>query len=285
MNVPLPRGPRAVMRAKGLEHVHRFVSRDDADALGAWATSVLPIFESRHSGRYGARRGQDQRTLLRPVYWLGGWQHACRGYYRPPDYVADRVMQAEPFPDVLARLTTRIEERARALFDEVDCPPKWRLNTCLVNYYGLSRSGERWVDRARVGGHKDHEPGPVASISLGAKALFQFATKPRGPEDKDVVLQGWLRDRSMVLFGTERWKSEVFHRVPRVAREDEHVFPLPYDDFRVRRVNFTLRYVPEEHIVTFGEMSAEARDQVREYVAALSEGSTFFADALRGERS
>ena len=37
--------------------------------------------------------------------------------------------------------------------------------------------GDRWVDVARVSEHRDFEPGPVASISLGERALFQFVRR------------------------------------------------------------------------------------------------------------
>src|SRR3712207_7147345 len=39
----------------------------------------------------------------------------------------------------------------------------WHLNTCLVNFYGSRLEDGRWVDTARVGEHKDFEPGPVRS--------------------------------------------------------------------------------------------------------------------------
>lgn len=275
----------ALAKTAGIVHVPKFVSEDDRAELQRWLESIHPLWEDRHGPSRGLRQGQERRRLLRPVYWLGGWQFACRNYFHPPLHVDDRVMHAEPFPPPLARLVRAIEQRTRRTFAPEDVPEGWKLNTCLVNFYGLARKNDRWVDRARVGGHRDFEAGPVASLSLGAKALFQFATRARGPEDEDVVLQEWLRDRSLLVFGTPRWKHEVFHRVPRVAREDQHHFDLPVEGFRIRRVNLTLRYVPDANIVRFAEMSELAREEVRGYVQTLAEHSPFFARELAGETS
>ena len=59
-------------------------------------------------------------------------------------------------------------------------PKGWHLNTCLVNFYGDRQDGTRWVDVARVGDHRDFEPGPVASLSIGERALFQFVARGGG---------------------------------------------------------------------------------------------------------
>jgi hypothetical protein len=49
-------------------------------------------------------------------------------------------------------------------------------------------------------------------------------------------------------------------------------------------VNFTFRYVPDEHVTPFAQLPAAARDDVRDYVSQLAEHSTFFAKALGGSR-
>src|SRR5687768_12950531 len=158
--------------------------------------------------RYSTRRppppGREQRRLLRPVYWLGNWQFACLGYYEPPRGVRDRCVAAEPFPPALARIVADIEARVRARFPRVDVPPGWRLDTCLVNLYGSRLEGERWVDAARVGEHRDFEPGPVASLSIGERALFQFVE--RGERGAPARTQ-WLDDGSLQVFGGPRWKD------------------------------------------------------------------------------
>ncbi len=143
--------------------------------------------------------------------------------------------------------------------------------------YGRSRQGEAWVDTARVGEHKDFEPGPVASLSLGERALFQFVTSRRPGERDGVVKQQWLDDGSLQIFGGDRWKKRTFHRVQRVDTRDKHRFDIDVADFETRRVNFTFRFVPPAHVVRFGELPQPARDDVSGYVKTLAANSPFFA--------
>ncbi|HZR83541.1 MAG TPA: alpha-ketoglutarate-dependent dioxygenase AlkB [Candidatus Binatia bacterium] len=257
-----------------------FVSPAEREAIVRWLAGLRPLWEDRFSPHFPPPPGQSQRRLLRPVYWLGNWQFACLGYYRPPRGVHDRCVRAEPFPDVLAGLVRRIEARARARFRGPDLPRGWRLNTCLVNLYGSRREGDAWIDSARVGEHRDFEPGPVASVSLGERALLQFVGPSRRGEPGDVVFEQWLDDGSLQIFGGERWKDRTFHRVQRVDRRGGHELPPAMADFRTRRVNFTFRYVPDEHVVRFRDLSPPAREDVRRYVAELAEGSTFFRAEL-----
>ena len=185
-------------------------------------------------------------------------------------------MLAEPIPSVLTDRVAEIERRTRAAFEPSEIPEGWTLNTCLINFYGLRQHKGRWVDSARVGGHQDYEPGPVASISLGAKARFQFTTQAQGPVEEDVVLEHWLEDRSLLVFGG-RWKDDLFHRVPHVAREgDRHAFDLNVEGFRARRVSFTFRYVPKPHLIPYGKLSAPARSEVRPYIETLAAHAPFF---------
>jgi DNA oxidative demethylase len=69
--------------------------------------------------------------------------------------------------------------------------------------------------------------------------------------------------------------------------DDRHALDLPpaIAGFRTRRVNFTFRYVPDEHVVPFASLSPRARDDIRDYVATLARSSVFFAAAVAGERS
>jgi hypothetical protein len=46
-------------------------------------------------------------------------------------------------------------------------------------------------------------------------------------------------------------------------------------------VNFTFRYVPDEHVVPFRELPREAQLDVTAYVEELARHSAFFAAALR----
>nr|HEX4318588.1 alpha-ketoglutarate-dependent dioxygenase AlkB [Kofleriaceae bacterium] len=245
--------------------------------ITSWLATLHPLWEMRYSTRRAPPAGREQRALLRPVYWLGTWQFACLGYYEPPKRVANAAIAAEPFPPVLARLVAAIERRVRTGFPPRTVPRRWHLNTCLVNFYG-DRDGS---DVARVGEHRDFEPGPVASLSLGERARFQFVR--RGARDAPPVRTQWLDDGSLQVFGGTYWKDDLLHRVQRV--EDKHDLDLPpaIAGFRTRRVNFTFRYVPDEHVVPFASLPPPARDDVRDYVRTLSAHSRFFADALAAE--
>ena len=247
-----------------------------------WLATLVPLWELRFSTRRPLPPGKQQRPLLRPVYWLGNWQFACLGYYETPKRTHDVAVAAEPFPPVLARLVAQIERRVRDGFPARVVPRRWHLNTCLVNFYGDRLDGERIIDAARVGEHRDFEPGPVGSLSLGERARFQFVR--RGTREARPVRTQWLDDGSLQIFGGPHWKDDLLHRVQRV--DDKHALDLPpaIAGFRTRRVNFTFRYVPDEHVVPFASLPARARDDVRDYVATLAQHSAFFAAALASER-
>jgi alkylated DNA repair protein (DNA oxidative demethylase) len=254
-------------------------ARERSEIL-AWLETLRPIWEFRYSTTRPPPRRESQRRLLRPVYWLGNWQFACLDYYRPPQGVHERAVAAEPFPPVLAGIVADIERRARRVFPREHIPERWHLNTCLVNFYGDRREGERWVDCARVGEHRDFEPGPVASLSIGERALFQFVARRKGDERPPPLLTQWLDDRSLQLFAGPFFKDRVLHRVQRVDHRAGITLPPAIEDFRSRRVNFTFRYVPDEHVVPFAELSARARADVEPYVRQLAISSPFFARAL-----
>src|SRR5207244_5876682 len=119
---------------------------------------------------------------------------------------------------------------------------------------------------------------PVASLSLGERARFQFVRRGQ-PGDAPVRTQ-WLEDRSLQIFGGPRWKDDLLHRVQRVEDKRDLDLPPRIDGFRTRRVNFTFRYVPDEHVAPFAKLPPRARDDVRGYVATLAESSAFFRAAL-----
>ena len=192
-------------------------------------------------------------------------------------------MAAEPFPPVLAKLVGAIEQRVQRGFPRQVVPRGWHLNTCLVNFYGDRVEGDgKVVDAARVGEHRDFEPGPVASLSVGERARFQFVRRGAGPDAPPVRTQ-WLDDGSLQMFGGPRWKDDLLHRVQRVDDKQKLSLPPAIAGFRTRRVNFTFRYVPDEHVAPFARLPAAARDDVREYVKALARSSAFFAGALAAE--
>ncbi|MFT3710579.1 MAG: alpha-ketoglutarate-dependent dioxygenase AlkB [Archangium sp.] len=267
-------------RVMGLHYDAGFLSRTDRAEILSWIGTLHPLWENRFSEFRPLPEGEEQRRLLRPVYWLGNWQFACLDYYRPP-HVVDRCVEAEPFPPVLAKQVKIMEQRARRMFQGDDMPAKWHLNTCLVNFYGSSIDAEgKRNDTARVGEHKDFEPGPVASLSLGERAMFQFVASRR-PGDRDgVVEQQWLDDGSLQIFGGEQWKNRTFHRVQRVDTKGGHTFDINVAGFETRRINFTFRYVPDEHVIPFKQLGADARRDVEGYVRELAKHSKFFANAL-----
>jgi alkylated DNA repair protein (DNA oxidative demethylase) len=50
-------------------------------------------------------------------------------------------------------------------------------------------------------------------------------------------------------------------------------------------VNFTFRYVPDEHVVPFADLAPVAREDVRRYVKELARHSTWFATELEAARA
>ncbi|MDQ3369104.1 MAG: alpha-ketoglutarate-dependent dioxygenase AlkB [Myxococcota bacterium] len=269
------------MRDRCYVYEPSFVDERARAELHAWLATLHPLWEMRYSTRRPPPAGKEQRPLLRPVYWLGNWQFACLGYYEPPKRARDVAVAAEPFPAVLAKLVALIERRVRADFPPPTVPRRWHLNTCLVNFYGDRLEGGREVDAARVGEHRDFEPGPVASISLGERARFQFVR--RGARDAPPVRTQWLEDTSLQIFGGPLWKDDLLHRVQRVDDKQRLSLPPRIENFRTRRVNFTFRYVPDEHVVPFARLPPVARDDVRDYVTTLAAHSRFFAAALASE--
>jgi hypothetical protein len=266
-------------KVQGLHYDAGFLSKAARVDVLSWVATLHPLWENRFSEHRPLPPGETQRRLLRPVYWLGNWQFACLDYYRPP-HVLDRCVEAEPFPRALRPLVAEMEARARGMFRGDDLPRGWHLNTCLVNFYGSRLEDGKWVDVARVGEHKDFEPGPVASLSLGERALIQFVTSSR-PGDRDgVVEQQWLDDGCLQIFGGDQWKKRTFHRVQRVDTKGGHRFDINVRDFETRRINFTFRFVPDEHVQPFAKLSAGAQRDVEASMRTLATHAPFFAKAL-----
>jgi alkylated DNA repair dioxygenase AlkB len=276
--------PRAGADARGHLLVANYVDARARAKIITFLEGLRPIWEYRFALDRPPPRGEAQRRLLRPVYWLGNWQFACLDYYRPPKGVHERCVAAEPFPPVLRQIVRDVEARARRAFPREYVPHGWRLNTCLVNFYGDRLEQGRWVDSARVGEHRDFEPGPVASLSLGERALFQFVPRRRAGEKVEPALTQWLDDGALQLFGGPLYKDRLLHRVQRVDARAGVELPPAITGFRTRRVNFTFRYVPDVHVIAFERLSERARGDVRGYVAELAQSSPFFARALAAER-
>lgn len=246
-----------------------------------WLTELHPIWEERYSKNNPPPAGKEQRRLLRPVYWLGSWQFACLDYYHPPKGIENRCVRAEPFPPALQKIVARIESIVRSMFvGPPDLPKGWHLNVCLINYYGSRVEGEKRIDCARVGEHKDFEPGPVASLSFGERAMFQFVSSRRPGTRDAVVFQQWLDDSGLQIFGGDRLKRQLFHRVQRVDKKAGHRFKLNVEGFETRRINLTFRFVPDHYVVPFARLPREASDDVRPYMQQLAAHSEFFRAEL-----
>lgn len=248
----------------------------------AYLESVKPIWEKRFSKSNPPPEGQSNRSLLRPVYWLGNWQFACLNYYHPPKGIEFRCVRAEPYPAVLAQAVDRIEAQIRQQIPERDIPKRWHLNTCLINYYGSRLTEEgKWDDVARVGEHKDFEPGPVASLSFGESALFQFVASQSKGSQSQVVRQMWLDHNSLQIFGGDNWKRKYFHRVQRVEKKRGFHLAPAIQNFQTRRINLTFRYVPTEHVQSLSRFPQHLKEDVAPYVHELASASPYFQQELQ----
>jgi DNA oxidative demethylase len=264
----------------GLYYQFPFINRSERSDLLTWLETLAPLWEMRFSEHKPAPEGDHQRPLLRPVYWLGNWQFACLDYYHPPKGILHRCVRAEPYPHVLQKIVDRIEFITHKRLPKGMIPEKWKLNTCLINFYGSKLEDHKWVDRARVGEHKDFEPGPVGSLSLGNRAFFQFVNGKTKLAEENIVLSQWLEDSSLQIFGGEKWKSQTFHRVQRVENKRQEILGPKIEDFQTRRINFTFRYVPEEHIHNLKELPPQLRQDILPYVRTLAQTSPYWQKVL-----
>lgn len=264
-------------RPFGLIYQPNYIKPQEKAEILDYLRTLYPIWEMRFSKNNPPPQGQTQRQLLRPVYWLGNWQFACLNYYHPPKGIQFRCVQGEPYPPVLAKIVQNIEDQCRNYFDDRAMPKGWKLNTCLINFYGSKIIDGKKEDTARVGEHKDFEPGPVGSISFGERTLIQFVeSKGRGTQSH-VVAQEWLDDSCLQIFGGDRLKSQLFHRVQRVEKKTGEVFEgLNTTNFETRRINFTFRYVPEEHILPLQQFPKTLQEDVQVYVTELAKHSEFW---------
>lgn len=265
----------------GLYYQFPFIDRQERAQLLQWLATLTPLWEMRFSKSNPPPEGDEQRPLLRPVYWLGNWQFACLDYYHPPKGINHRCVRAETYPKLLRSIVDRIEFIVKRRVPKNFIPPGWKLNTCLINFYGTKLEDGKWIDRARVGEHKDFEPGPVASLSLGDRAFFQFVNGKSSLGDENVVFSQWLEDSSLQIFSGDKWKSKTFHRVQRVEDKRKEMLGPKFDNFNTRRINFTFRFVPEEHIVPFNQLPSPLQEDILPYLEILGKHSTFFADQMK----
>jgi hypothetical protein len=265
---------------QGLYYHFPFVNRQERKDLLSYLCSLHPIWENRFSTSNPPPEGDQQRELLRPVYWLGNWQFACLDYFHPPEGIKFRCVQAEKYPDVLEKIVQKVEKITKQIYPAKDIPKDWKLNTCLINYYGTKIIDGKEVDTARVGEHRDFEPGPVASLSFGDRAFFQFVSGNKKIGQK-VFWEGWLEDSGLQIFGTPKWKDETFHRVQRVEKKFKHDFNIEINHFKTRRINLTFRYVPQEFILPLEKFPDNLKEDVKLYVQKLAEHSEHFEQAAK----
>ncbi|MBY0518560.1 MAG: alpha-ketoglutarate-dependent dioxygenase AlkB [Bacteriovoracaceae bacterium] len=264
----------------GLIYQPLFLTRPQREETLSWLKTLHPLWEMRFSKNNPPPEGDKQRRLLRPVYWLGNWQFACLDYYHPPEGIENRCVRAENYPKFLADIVARIEFVAKKRLPKNFIPENWTLNTCLINFYGSELIEGKWVDNARVGEHKDFEPGPVGSLSFGDRAFFQFVEGKSTLGKSNEVLSLWLEDSSLQVFAGDKWKKQTFHRVQRVEdKKSEELGPV-IEGFKTRRINFTFRYVPEQHIVPWRELPAPLREDTLPYMQALAANSLFFNKSI-----
>ncbi len=258
-----------------------YITPNEKKEIIRYLESLYPIWEMRFSASNPPPEGEPNRPLLRPVYWLGNWQFACLDYYHPPKGIQNRCVEAESYPPVLEKIVKKIEQMVHEKFSEKDIPRGWHLNTCLINFYGnkILPDGKK-LDTARVGEHKDFEPGPVASISFGEKALFQFIKSESKAHRSDVILQQWLEDSSLQIFGGDKFKKQLFHRVQRVEEKGILFSDMKTTNFETRRINFTFRFVPNDHIKSFSELPENLQTDIKDYVAELGEKSQFWRSQI-----
>jgi len=261
---------------QGIYYQFPFIDRKQRAELLNWLGTLHPLWEMRFSDNNPPPQGDQQRQLLRPVYWLGNWQFACLDYYHPPKGITHRCIKAEPYPDFLQKLVDRIEFIAKKNFPKNYFPENWTLNTCLINFYGNKLEDHKWIDRARVGEHKDFEPGPVGSLSLGEKAFFQFVHGKSNLGPANIVLSQWLEDSSLQIFGGDKWKIKTFHRVQRVEDKKKELIGPTIDRFQTRRINFTFRFVPQEHIYEYSKIPLPLQKDILPYIETLAKNSAFF---------
>ncbi len=246
-----------------------FVTREERVVVKAWLSSTHPVWEKRWLATSG---DPILHQLPRPILWLGSWQFAALFDNRPSRAAVATAIRAEPFPPVLAGWVARIESRVRARTVLADLPTGWALTACLVHLCGdrVEPDGRR-EDRAPVQAHRAREQGPVASVSLGERALLEFIDK-----GGRVTQQSWLNDGDLAVFDGPRHNEDARHRIANVERRSGHRFPVGMDDFDTRRVEFTFRFVPAAHVTPWWTLPEADRELIIPYIDALAEGNAWW---------
>lgn len=280
-----PEDGRGAIERSGFSYLPHFISIAESEELIRYFAQLMPLWERRHADdEHGRSPGHDRR-LTRPVYWLGGWQFACLGYYAEPDHREHRCLRGEEFPPVMAGILARLGNviESRHPGDGDISPPQEPLpNTCLINYYGREVGQGVPRDYARLRMHRDGEPGPVIMFCIGQAGLLEFVDPERSP---DPELRLWTRHRSVTILSGPDFKDRLYHRIVQVRMGDKPELRCRLPGFEARRVSVSFRHVPAELISDFGELPAEKRAQVRDYVRELSTHSPHYRQQLASEAS
>ena len=95
-----------------------YITAAEKNEIVSYLESLYPIWEMRFSPSNPPPVGEGNRSLLRPVYWLGNWQFACMNYYHPPKGIENRCVEAENYPPVIAKIVRKIEALVHENFSE-----------------------------------------------------------------------------------------------------------------------------------------------------------------------
>jgi len=110
--------------------------------------------------------------------------------------------------------------------------------------------------------------------------MFQFVQGKSTLGEDNIVLSQWLEDSSLQIFGGDKWKTKTFHRVQRVDSKRKELIGPPIVGFETRRINFTFRYVPEEHVYPLSQIPTELQDDIRPYLETLAIHSPYYKKLL-----
>lgn len=274
-DIPIQDGRSRIDR-DGFSYLPRFITKDESESLISYFASIKPLWEDRYRDQPD---GAPPRKLTRPVYWLGGWQFACHGYYSEPDHTQHRCVRAEPFPEVMQNILERLKPLLSSSHPCADPRLGEIPNTCLINYYGRKMGQGVPVDVARLRMHRDHEPGPVIMFCVGQPGLLEFIDPDLEAPEKN-VLSLWTRHRSICILSGKEYKDRLYHQIRGVRTGDIPHMPSPLPDFELRRVSISFRHVPPKAIGEYNHLPQDKQRLVLDYMETLAESSATFAEQL-----
>ena len=163
-------------------------------------------------------------------------------------------------------------------------PRRWHLNTCLVNFYG-DRDRGRQGDRCRARRRASRLRARSGRVAVARRARAVSVRPPRRAAMRHRCARSGSRTTRCRSSAVRAGRTTCSTACSASTTSTKLDLPPKIDGFRTRRVNFTFRYVPDEHVTPFAQLPAAARDDVRDYVAELAQHSPFFAKALASASS